>query len=98
MKAATRVPTPAEIGRSVHTGLTIDDVDTITACQGRILDNIILVRAHLNLDASEAMEEFEAFENLRGALYDVATRIMEDASLIHATMELAEQRSNGGAQ
>jgi hypothetical protein len=83
---------------TVHTALTVEDVDTINACPDRILHNTILVRALLNEDAVAALDEFETLENLLPALHDVATRIMEDATLIHARMELAEARTKGGAR
>jgi len=70
----------------VHTGLTVNDVDTINACQDRILHNAILLRLHLDPDASDAMEEFETFEALRPSLEAVAARIVEDATLIHVTV------------
>jgi hypothetical protein len=82
----------------IHTGLTLDEVDQVYACQGRILHNAILLRAHLNPVIATALEEFEEFDALRPSLHDVATRIMEDATLISATMELASQRRKAGAQ
>ncbi len=69
-----------------HTGLTIEDVDTIHECQRRLLNAAVLLELGLYrlLDGAEPPFDPEAIQQ---ALLDVAQQVREDATTIGGRME-----------
>jgi hypothetical protein len=71
---------------SVHTPLTLADVDTINACRLRLLNAAVLLELGLNHmdDVADV-----APECIQDALLDVVERLREDTTLIATTIQLA---------
>lgn len=68
----------------IHTGLTLEAVDTIDGCRQRLLNAAVL----LGLGLSHLDDALDP-ESIQVALLDVVDRLREDATQIAVTMELA---------
>ena len=74
--------------RTVHTGLTLEDVDTINGCRQRLLSALALLELGLNhMDDDQTTEE-----EIQIALLDLVDRLRADVTLINVTIVQAEQR------
>lgn len=76
----------------LHTGLTLEDVDTINGCRQRLLSSAVLLE--LGLSHMEGDEVSSDPEAIRIAMLDVVDRLREDVTLIAATIELAGGRQS----